>query len=214
MPTKKYFDKRQKELVEFCERVHEIGIRHTGLSGSLCEDALLRYLRKDIPEMQFYKGHIKKSDLIGKPYPQLDIIICKNNYVPNKKLKRISDVINIVPIEHVKGVIEVKKWAYPKMVGSINTSFKMLRREIGTSMPCFFVTFRFHDSKKNKARNWDHVRAKFKHVDPYCFFGQYSTEAKNLYPWEEGCWKNFSRDCRYSGQYARLVQNIKKTCTN
>jgi len=43
------FNEIQKELVEFSERIHEVGIRHTGLSGTICENLLIKALRNSIP---------------------------------------------------------------------------------------------------------------------------------------------------------------------
>src|SRR3989442_789656 len=107
------FNETQKWLVEKSERVHEAGIRHKGLSGTICEDLLMEKLRISIPELNFGGGIVKfgNPEVKGAKLreenlsSQIDIIIYHEQ--PAFELEKSV----VVKISNVKGIIEVKKWA-------------------------------------------------------------------------------------------------------
>lgn|SRR3989338_2273758 len=212
------FNITQKELVEACEKVHYEGLRHKGLSGTICENLLIRALRKEFPDLHFDRGVIKFSDTNVKGEElnsndlsaQLDIIIHRS--IP---VFEIEDSV-VVHASQVLGIIEVKKWTYPKMLSPNSDLIKNIKaiqdrlvKYSKKATSVFFVTFRFHD-RVNKSVNWftnkDNLPSKY----TYCFFGAFShRDRKNLYPWEEPRWKDFEND-PYAGQFKQLVHDINE----
>ena len=211
------FNEIQKELVEFSERIHEVGIRHTGLSGTICENLLIKALRNSIPELNFDMGIMKFCDykLVGRDIDkkkdlssQMDIII-----YDGKPIKKIDETA-IIHISQVLGVVEVKKWSSPKMF-ELNSKFikkilglkKLLKEKLNHEIPIFFVTFRFHD--KMKSENWFSIIKNIP-INAYCLFGTFSKspeDKKYCYPWEELNWNNFEKN-DYSNQFQKLVDEI------
>lgn len=215
----------QKKLVEDCETVHKIGIRHSGLSGSICENLLLKQLRKSIPELNFDRGIIKCCNPKSKGHDikndgdlsgQIDIIIYNGNH-----LRKIEDVV-VVHKDNVFGAIEVKKWTQPSMLKSKNSVYKKIsntKKLLKNEVPLFFVTFRYHDRVKDET-NWFKKIEHFSTKYAYCFYGNWRHfKGESRYPWEKDNppeeikkWDNFEEDCPYHGQYNQLVDDIKELC--
>lgn len=196
------YDKDQLRLVNKSERAHEAGLRHSGISGDICESLLIKILRKLIPSFNFGKGqmitknlegaYLKKEDLSK----QIDIIIFKG-----KPKKKIGDFVAVFQ-EKVQGIMEVKKWAYPKMLERNKKLKEILKIK---KFPVFFVAFRFHD-RKNKKINWDQKIKKLRLKNHYCFSGNYSRKRnKNLYPWQE----KEHPSIKYFGEFKKLIRDIK-----
>lgn len=167
----------QKELVELCERAHESGFRHPGISGTICEKILIEQLKKEFPHLNFgtgvvllskEKGHkLKKSDYSS----QIDIIVYKGN----PEYEQTGFVA--VHVENVFLVLEVKKWAlygdkglsgYKKKIGEIREKIEK---------PILFVAFRFHGKTEKKLKNTLEEIA-----DGVYVFSSWSKN--NRYPWE------------------------------
>ncbi|MCK4540450.1 hypothetical protein KAU09_04840 [Candidatus Parcubacteria bacterium] len=204
----------QKKLVELCERPHYCGIRHPSLSGTICEDLLIGYLRDLISGLKFNRGvvsfadknkrgvELKKEDFST----QQDIIVYRGQ--PIWYIERIA----IVHISQVVCVIEVKKWTTPNALRLESKQGKKLARVKQQfdkySVPSFYVTYRFHDRLHNGV-SWESESKKFFIDNAYCFFGKYTAQGnRNRYPWEESGWNDFNTPCR--GQFEKLVNDIKK----
>lgn len=198
---KTIYNSRQKLLVEKCERFHEKGINHGSLSGSLVEDLLITFLREDIKGFNFFKGQIRSGN---ESSCQIDIIICDDSFKQDEVFRFFKNYINVVPLENVKGVIEVKKWANPKMLskkGSLQ-SVKNEFEKFAPHIPYMFVAFRFHDRVKEKKYFEDFNET---NIDSFCFYGGNT----GVYPWDEDEWDNFDTQCHYCDEYERLVTSIK-----
>ncbi len=215
------FNKIQKELVQECERLHCVGVRHTGLSGFACENLLMEKLRKSIPDLKFDRGIIKicKEETTGRSIkkddisPQIDIIIYQG-----KEIFKYEGFV-IVHKENVLGVIEVKKWtskqAFKQALDEENSSDKkktnlqklqIIKGLLGCK-PIFYVSFRAWGNDEDWFRAIENL--KDNGIKFYCFYG---AVRKGKYPWEEKRWENFENkeDNRYIGQYKELIENIQK----
>jgi len=207
-------DTTQKQLVEKAERAHYEGIRHTGLSGTVCEDLLIEALRSslEVTRLNFDRGVIKfaskeakGNELNGLMSPQMDIIVYKGE----PTYKTMSQVV--VQGDQVKGVIEVKKWANLKtMRESVKEKIvkvrDLLNQNLEHNVPMFFVTFRYHD--RGSFHNWVSAMKSFSTPHAYCFSGNFSSRGGvNLYPWEESWWNDFEH-YPYRGQYGQLVRDV------
>lgn len=218
-PPAPYFmkgDQIQKKLVEISERAHQAGITHTGLSGMLCENILIAELRKALPGFNFDRGVVrfntdqathKKEGLSS----QIDVIIYRG------KPLFAADGVVAVPVGQVLGVIEVKKWIYPKMLTllkeSIKNIHKIFKEKSGRPIPIFLVAFRIHE-RKAKNRGWFYKQSNFPTPYKYAFFGKFSRADKRiLYPWEEEIWSKFDSS-PYAGQFNKLVSDIKSLVKN
>jgi hypothetical protein len=204
------FDRIQKQLIYKAERAHFEGLQHKGLAGTVCEDLLIKALRRSLRSsgLKFSRGVIKfaTASVRGKKLdrallsPQMDTIVYKGR--PSYETR--SQVV--VPISGVKAVIEIKKWAHSKMMrDSLQAKAArieaQLSRKSGRKVPFFFVTFRYKDG--GKIRNW---RSNLPTRYSYCFSGPFSSKSgNNLYPWQEKWWNNFEH-YRYRGQYKKLVR--------
>lgn len=179
-----YYSNRQIELVEFSEKVYHKGLRHKGINGCLYEDILIKYLREDIPELTFYKGQIRTVKDISSQY---DIIICKRNTLQKDFLKEINPYINIVEEEDCLGVIELKKWGYPKMIstlGNINGCYHQFKSRY-PNLAYIFVCFRFKDRKKNNDKTWEICKSELLINDKFCFWGNvYHEDEEWIFPWK------------------------------
>src|SRR3989338_10667621 len=210
------FNKTQKWLIEQSERAHEVGLRHKGLSGTICENLLTEVLRKDIPDFSFDRGIILfATNPASKPVnskdlpPQLDIIIYEG-----KPLAGIGDQVVVHELQ-AKGIIEVKKWLFPDSLFRAQAQLEQINKltdklsNTKNIIEPFLVTFRFHDRKKI-VRTWFTETKNFGIKNRYCFSGKYSrVNGVNLYPWQEKWWDNFEA-YPYVGEYKRLVNDIKK----
>ncbi len=210
-------NKIQRDLIEQSERPHFEGLRHAGLSGTICENALIKALKKSVPSLNFNRGMIKfcKKDLVGAGLKggdlstQIDIIIYKG-----EPLYRTVDDYVIVHISNVLGVVEVKKWSYPKMIEVIKNSLgEMKDKLISLGFPnieMFFVSFRFHDRKKTPQSWFSQITSIPDFIHSYCFAGGFLAKGGiNNYPWQETWWDDFD-NYRYAGQYAKLIRNIER----
>lgn len=211
------YNATQKWLVENCERMHEAGIRHTGLSGNICEDMLMEKLRLSIPDLKFSRGVIKlgfhKQDNAWVESEdlstQIDVIVYAGE--PDYELEGCV----VIPLSKTRGIIEVKKWSTPKMLRpeeSVASKLMVLKREFAAKstvqIPVLFVTYRFHD-RSTKDVNWFTESKGFPADRSYCFYGGLArNEKRNLYPWEESTWGSFN-ECPYAGQYEKLVSVIR-----
>jgi len=208
----------QKELINKSEKAHFEGIRHKGLSGTICENLLIKALRENIPGVNFDRGVIKfcSPELKGKNIrkgdisSQIDIIIYRG-----KPLFEIEGNV-VVHISQVFGVIEVKKWTYPStiksdgpVVRSINKIKRQLSDKTNRKIHIFFVTYRFSD-RRNKNITWFTEKDKIPIENKYCFFGSFSTKKGwAIYPPEDPEWTNLEKG-PYSSQFEKLVEDIKK----
>jgi hypothetical protein len=122
----------QDNIVDFSEKLHKLGLRHSGLSGQLCEQLLKRELAKDT-SLKFTTGQIVFGD--GESSPQIDLIIHQKTI--ENEISGISKDLNVVPLDDVVGVIEVKKWTFPKLATSIAKSMAAIRRIVGSNIPLF-----------------------------------------------------------------------------
>jgi hypothetical protein len=194
----KSFDEIQKWLVEQSERAHKEGIRHAGLSGTICENLLMLELRKSVPKLNFDGGVIKfcKGKINNTKHDvskQIDIIIYKG--------KPIYDIFGTIVVHssQVLGAIEVTKWTEPKefrkVVSSLQREEAELKNKSKKKLRLFYVTFRASNNLR-PSKFKSHIR------HGYCFYGRTS----GSYPWEAR-WKNFSI---YAGQYEKLVKDVKK----
>ena len=204
----------QKKLIKQAELAHAHGLRHPGLSGTICEDLLLKTLRTLLPQFNFDRGIIKFGDVNkigndlkkGNLSTQFDIIVYKN-----KPLYREADSV-IVHSDNVLAVIEVKKWITLKMFSdlkeSINKIKKNYKNKTGRELKFILVAFRCHD--RGKGIEWwkEHVKilpTKYS----VCFSGNFSHKnGVNLYPHEEKWWKNFDQ-YSYAGQHNCLINYIR-----
>lgn len=213
------FNSIQKELVKVCEEAHYYGLRHKGISGTICEDELIHRLRDLLPEFNFNRGVIKFSDKQGDDLKtddlstQIDIIIYKGDpdYYSNGQM--------VIRASNIVGVIEVKKWLYPKKLKKeekLTQNLLDLQRQfnerINRDVTIFIVTYRFHDRKIKKI-DWFSER-NILPFDSFCFFGTFtSANGKNNYPWEEGDrWEKFDDFMfnPYAGQLEKLIKSIAK----
>lgn len=209
----------QSKLVRRSEEPHFHGLRHKGLSGTICEDLLIKELRRAIPALRFDRGvvkfvnptirgnELKAEDLSS----QFDIIIYRGKPVYHSAANAVIYAGNVL------GVIEVKKWAYAEMLLVIRRDLvglaELFTKKTGHRIPSFFVAFRYHDGQRG-LRSWNLVRRQLPTKYTFAFSGHYSRqEGQNLYPWMERWWKHFESYV-YANQYERLVsaiQNLAKT---
>lgn len=205
----KDFNKIQKRLVEESELLHYHGVRHTGLSGTTCEDLLLKELRKLVPEINFGRGVIKlKNDIFGSDLKirhlstQMDIIIYKNKPIFN------SGSVIVVEPSNVLGIIEVKKWLHPtdnhrakSLIDGLNNVKKVI-----PNVPIFLVGFRVYCKRADN--DWFEKVKTYPTKFIYAFDGKYTASGGVVrYPWEEDNWQNFD-DTPYSNQLQKLVNDI------
>jgi hypothetical protein len=197
--------RRQIELVEFSEKIYHSGLRHTGINGSLYEDILIKFLREDIPQFDFFKGQIKNDSNSSSQY---DIMICKKGTPQNSYLKDVNHYINIIERKNCLGVIELKKWAYPKMLsrdGVIQSAYYSFKKDY-PELRYFFVTLRFKDRKKNIEKTWSILKQELTIDGKFCFFGR--TDPKDMEwktPWNEEIIKKHEA---YDGEYENLLKAI------
>lgn len=208
----KKFDKIQLRLVERAERANYVGLRHKGLSGTICEDLLLEELRQLFPILNFDRGVIQYGDSAANGHalkqgeslsPQVDIIVYRD-----KPKAKIIDAA-VVPVKQVVAALEIKKWANPKALRSHHSKLQELAVELKRAayrpIPTYYVTFRFHDRAKIKVNWWTESRAAGM-KNGFCFFGP---TPRNEYPWEyDKDW--LKSDNPYSGQFEKLVEAIRK----
>lgn len=207
-----YYNFRQFKLVEFSEQVYHEGLRHTGINGSLYEDCLIRFLRKDIPEFEFYKGQIKVANNNSKTdkQRQIDVMICKKGTGQKKFLQEVSDIINIVEPSECIGIIELKKWAHPDMIrinGDIYNAHIEFKERYD-KIPYFFVCLRFKDRKRKKEANWTELSKPLITDGNFCFCGNTAKKDQDKFPpWSS---EVIDKHRAYWGEYEQLVSTIKK----
>lgn len=204
----------QKALIKKAELAHANGLRHPGLSGTICEDLLIKSLIKSLPGIRMSRGIIKFGDLniIGSNLhkdnlsTQFDIIIYKN-----KPIYREGGNV-VVASSNICAVIEVKKWVTLQMFGELRDSINKIKGNFkiktGREIPFILVAFRCHDRGQG-IKWWNDHSAKLSAKCAVCFSGNYSHKnGRNLYPYEEVWWTNFD-EYSYNGQYDELVKQIK-----
>jgi len=195
--------KRQIEIVEFSEKIYHSGLRHKGINGSLYEDFFIQVLREELPQFDFYKGQIKKE---LNSSPQYDIIICKKGTPQPEFLKRVNPLVNIIEVENCYGVIELKKWAFPKMImqnGDIEKAYYSFKLEY-PKLKYFFVALRFKDRKKGEA-NWSNLKSQLKVDAKFCFFGRTEHANQEWLAWSEDLIK---KNEVYKGEFEKLILEI------
>lgn len=216
----------QKNLVYKAELAHAGGLRHSGLSGTVCEDLLAKDLRKNFSNLNFDRGIIKfgNPDVVGANLrssdlsSQFDVIIYKG-----KPLYKEAGSV-VVHFKDVVGIIEVKKWMTLKMFAELCNDFTIIsdnfRAKAKKGLKIFLVAFRCHDGGGNRDRRmkkrdgfrWWTKNSKIfdKICFPICFSGSYTRKNKvNLYPQEEDWFVDFE-NYEYAGQYEKLIGFIKK----
>lgn len=194
---------RQVEIVEFSEKVYHLGLRHKGINGSLYEDLFIQILREELPHLAFYKGQIRGGI---KSSPQYDIMICKKDTPQPDFLRKVSSFVNIVDQQNCYGVIELKKWASPKMI-SKTEEIQHACNEFKKRHPklkYYFVTLRFKD-RKNGQDNWTTLKSELEVDDKFCFFGRTEHSDKEWEPWTPELIKKHEA---YNGEFERLVEVI------
>jgi hypothetical protein len=202
------FDKTQINLVEFSEKVYHSGLRHKGINGSLYEDKLIKSLRIDIPEFEFYKGQIINNSHTSN---QFDVIICKKSTPQKEFLNEVNDIINIVQKENCLGVIELKKWGNPKMIskdGPIESAYNNFKNDF-PKLKYLFVCIRFKDRKNNIEKTWHVLENQLNTDGNFCLFGRCNNNNKeNEFPWINN--KTLILENRkYLGQYKKLIDLIR-----
>ncbi|MCK5211134.1 hypothetical protein KAJ89_00370 [Candidatus Parcubacteria bacterium] len=212
----RYYNQTQKQIVELCERANYYGIRQRGLSGTVCEDVLINALKRDLPEFNISRGVIKFSDNVGVDIktkedlsPQIDIILYKGE--PEYSVHNTV----VVKVGQVAGVIEVKKWLFPKNMHRAQKTVENLIKLIESfkyktdhNVKVFLVTIRFHD-RLYKNVNFFTELEKYPGSNTYCFYGKYTRNNRKIrFPWKEDDWSDFEK-CNYAGQYEKLVNDIK-----
>jgi len=195
--------KRQVEIVEFSEKIYHLGLRHSGINGSLYEDLFIQILREELPQFDFYKGQIKFEE---KSSPQYDIIICRKGTPQIDFLYKVNPLINIVDIENCYGVIELKKWAFPKMIkenGEIQSAYNHFK-VLHPKLKYFFVALRFKDRKKGDS-NWNSLKSQLNVDGKFCFFGRTEHSNKEWLPWSQDLIKKHEA---YNGEFENLIKHI------
>ncbi|MFT3796552.1 DUF6602 domain-containing protein [Flavobacterium sp.] len=202
------YDLTQVKIVEFGERVYHNGLRHKSGNGTLYEDLLISLLRKDIPELNFYRGQINDDK---KSSSQYDIIICKSNTPQIDFLIGINSNVNVVKTSDCLGVIELKKYATPSMIaenGPIDFACKKFKTEY-PDLKYFFICLRFKERKKKIEHNWDALKNLFSSDQKFCFWGNvYDEDDEWNFPWINNP-KLINRNRKYLGEYERLIKEIR-----
>jgi len=210
------YNQIQKKFIELPERAHYQGIRHRGLTGTACEDLLIRALKKEVPALSFNRGVIKlnRKESVGRQInsrqdlsSQIDVIIYKG-----KPLHKLESSV-IVHVDQVLGVIELKKWVYPRTLPSIYDKLQeegaKINQKAKKKIALFLVVFRLGD----KTIAGDKLVYIQKYKNLYCFYGG------GAYPWQEKeRWAKFYDKNRnpYLGQFQSLLKAIGnlKSATN
>ncbi|TRX34976.1 hypothetical protein FNW52_12605 [Flavobacterium sp. ZT3R18] len=196
---------RQIELVEFSEKIYHSGLRHTGMNGSLYEDIFIQFLREDLPQFAFFKGQIVHENITSLQY---DIMICKKETPHEEFLRKVNPYVNIVNRKNCLGVIELKKWSFPKMIlsdGVIQNSYTSFKNSF-PELKYFFVSLRFKDRKNDLQKTWINLKTQLNTDGNFCFFGR--TEPKDeewLFPWRT---EIINKHEAYFGEYENLIQTI------
>lgn len=212
-----YYNQTQKQIVELCEKANYYGIRHKGLSGTVCEDVLTNALKRDVADFKFGRGVIKFSKNLGADIktkndlsPQIDILIYKGEPIIN-----IHNTV-VVDISQVAGIIEVKKWLFPKnmsraqeTIGKLKLLIEELKNKTSKEVKIFLVAIRFHDRFTIDVNFFSELK-KYPASNTYCFYSHYSKDVngKILFPWEDKDWDNFN-ESMYAKQYEKLVNDIR-----
>lgn len=207
------YNLRQLEIVEFSERVYHEGLRHKAINGSLYEDILIKYLREDLPNLCFFKGQIKNKE---KSSQQFDIIIAKPNTEQTEFLQKVNPYVSMVELENVLGVIELKKWANPKMIskgGKIDIEYHKFKKEF-KELEYILVCLRFKDRIHKTSNNWENLKENISADAKYCFFGRVSDKNKEWqFPWSKNS-VLLKENEQYLDQYLELVMRIKTLHNN
>lgn len=210
----KKYNLRQIEIVEFASRVYHAGLRHKSINGSLYEDILIKYLREDLPSLCFFKGQIKSAE---KSSQQFDIIIAKPNTEQTEFLRNVNPYVSMVEREKVLGVIELKKWANPKMIsvgGKIDNEYQKFKKEF-PELDYIFVCLRFKDRLYKTSNNWINLKDNLNVDAKYCFFGRVSDKNKEWeFPWTENKTNLLKENEQYLNQYKELITRIKTLHNN
>ncbi len=204
---------RQFEIVEFSARVYHSGLRHKSINGSLYEDLLIKYLREDLPNLCFFKGQIKNEE---KSSQQFDIIIAKPNTEQNEFLRQVNPYVSMVERNNVLGVIELKKWANPKMIsegGKIDNEYRKFKEEF-SELEYIFVCLRFKDRIHKTSNNWVNLKNKVSADSKFCFFGRVADKNKEWeFPWSKNS-VLLKENEQYLNQYKELIMRIKTLHNN
>ncbi|MBI2579204.1 MAG: hypothetical protein HYW26_05825 [Candidatus Aenigmarchaeota archaeon] len=180
----KSYDKLQKHLVIETENVHKKGVRHTGLSGYVCEKLLMEDLRKEFRNVKFDRGIVTFSDKEGHTLRK-DMLTNQIDIIGYRKHKFKKYDIVVVPNDKVLLCIEVKKWSYysEKKLREIKNKLDKLKKRV--HRPIFYVAFRYHGSYGKRIENLKRLR---KFLSPHKVYAFSSATQRNKYPEED---KNF-----------------------
>ena len=149
--SKSLYDRLQYDLVIRSEKPHEFGLRDKPISGDICNRILTDFLRAEFPHFRFNSGIITKAERRPSRYEhsssdlsaQADVIAYLGS-----PYEQIYDYV-VVPLRHVKFVIETKKWIAPTGLTKEQGNVKRLKEFTGR--PVFLVAFR-HDGDLARLR--------------------------------------------------------------
>jgi hypothetical protein len=195
--------KRQIEIVEFSEKIYHLGLRHRGINGCLYEDLFIQILREELSEFDFYKGQLQDEI---KSSPQYDVIICKKGTPQKDFLKKVNPLVNIVESQNCYGVIELKKWAFPKMIGKegqIQNDYNKFKA-LHPKLKYFFVALRFKDRKQGYDK-WNNLKSQLDVDGKFCFFGRTEHANQEWLPWSE---ELIQKNEAYNGEFEKLIEQI------
>jgi hypothetical protein len=134
---------KQTELVINCEKPHEYGLRHPGISGNICTWMLRDFLRTQFPHFNIDEGIVSRENsrkwATSDDYsPQIDIMIYSND-----PLVRLHNYV-VVPKNKIICGIEVKKWLSTHEVSKPNFKVNNQLNKIKkfTEKPTYLVSYR------------------------------------------------------------------------
>jgi len=191
------YQRIQLDIIVKSEKPHEFGLRHRGISGSICSWILRDFLRKEFPHTNFDEGIVckakrKGSYLSDQFSPQVDIIVYHGD--PWEKLYEYV----VVPTKNVFLIIEVKKWISK---GDVNKSDIKINSQISKfrnvlNKPIFLVAFR-------TTSDIQHLKVKSIANNTYIF----SKGLQDNYP---DYVENFQNKHLVNNELECLVHDIKK----
>ncbi len=192
-----FWNKIQADLVIVCEKPHEYGIRHKGLSGFIVEQFLMEQLRKIFPVVNFDIGIIANTEekIVNfesddkRLSNQIDII-CYHG----EPERRMFDVI-IVPTRKVLAVIEVKKKIIEKELPKIFKKVKQFLPKEKMIFVGFRSTFPLNELKEMANKQLGH---------PAFFFGKEKKGLKGKPDYID------PEEWLYKDEFYRLIKHLSE----
>lgn len=192
------YDHLQMDLVVRCEKPHEFGLRHRGISGDICNKLLRDFLGQEFPRLSFDTGvttpREKKGDWFPAASEELSPhcdIIC---YI-GPPFEQIYDYI-VVPLKFVLFTIEVKKWVWPLDLRDpergYNKQVQGVRQFTGKpiGLVCYRHEGKYQDLMKNSV------------ADATFLFSTQSRDYPDYAP-------DFFDNCLHKGELERLVNWVR-----